>query len=58
MVLLWVPFLEVEWLEMRDGILRGLGGDGLAIGEETAAHYRAVLGGFTVAVEEVGFQGF
>ena len=30
-------------------------GEGLAVGEETAADGGAVLGGFTVAVEEVEF---
>lgn len=35
-----------------------IGADNLAVGEKAAADGGAVLGGFPVAVEEVGFMGF
>lgn len=52
------PALEVYkcWRgDWRDGFFRV---SGLAIGEEAPADYRTVLGGLTVAVEEVEFGGF
>ena len=50
--LLWVPVVEIEGLRIvgRRGFVEG---DGLAVGEEAAADGGAVLGGFTVAIEEV-----
>lgn len=50
--MLWVPVVEIEGLRIvgRRGFVEG---DGLAVGEEAAADGGAVLGGFTVAVEEV-----
>lgn len=57
-VFLWVPFVEIEWLERGDGVFWRLWSDGLTVCEEATADYRAVLRGLTVAVEEVGFKGF
>ena len=50
--MLWVPVVEIEGLRIvgRRGFVEG---DGLAVGEEAAADGGAVLGRFTVAVEEV-----
>ena len=52
--MLWVPVVEIEGLRIvwRRGFVEG---DGLAVGEEAAADGGAVLGGFTVAIEEVVF---
>ena len=52
--MLWVPVVEIEWLGIggRRGFMEG---EGLAVGEEAAADGGAMLGGFTVAVEEVEF---
>lgn len=40
------------------GLGQPLKGDGLAVGEDTTADRRPVLGWFPVAIEEVGFVGF
>ena len=55
--MLWVPVVEIEWLGIggRRGFMEG---EGLAVGEEAAADGGAMLGGFTVAVEEVEFMFF
>ena len=52
--MLWVPMVEIEGLRVV-GRRRFVEGDGLAVGEKAAADGGAVLGGFTVAVEEVEF---
>lgn len=50
---IWVPLLEVEGV--FGGAFIGGGVYCLAVGEEAAVDGGAVLGGFTVAVEEVEF---
>ena len=52
--MLWVPVVEIEWLGIR-GRRGFMEGEGLVVGEEATADCGAMLGGFTVAVEEVEF---
>lgn len=42
-VLLWVPLVEIEWLERGDGVFWRLWFDGLTVCEKATADYRAVL---------------
>ena len=50
--MLWVLVVEIEGLGIGIGFVEG---DGLAVEEEATADGGVVLGGFTVAVEEVEF---